>query len=265
MIKLRYFGGGILVLCALIGGAHYLQNPDVNKATNLQRQGPTVPHAPVIRKVSESSSPRNPASAASEAAPQGSQSDLALNDFRDLKNCYESQSCDFPQTDPRSYEFAVGKSLAARLDQILVKFRNDPAAHQNLQVMARESFKIEDGFVQSAALNILRSFPPSAENLEVLAAGIVNNPDPSIVEQVMNEFERYVGTPHEAGVHASLRDILQGPHFSAQAAAQNILNFVNKTSYDEYKRTLAKLNPQSQAAKDLKAILTEYERSISGG
>src|SRR3990167_3134594 len=125
-----------------------------------------------------------------------------------LRACYESEKCDFPQTDPRSYHFAVGQAINAELAAFQEKYRHDPEARRELETIARDELANLDANVQSFALKILAGFPPAEENLKTITEALHNNPDAAFVGEAMDEFKRYLGSPWEQQLHQSLSELV---------------------------------------------------------
>lgn len=180
------------------------------------------------------------------------------------KLCYESEACDFPKTDPKSYALAIGKKLALELSDFHQKFGKD--FPEESRALANDFVSNNDGFVQEAALKVLHELPTNAQSLKAVAAAVVDSADPGIVQQGMEEMQRYLGSPEEAAVHAALTTLLStGGSYSSQAASQGILPFIDPQSLGIYQKALATLNPNSEVARNLKSALREYQRLHSGG
>lgn len=186
----------------------------------------------------------------------------ALNKILTTQACYENQQCDFPQTDPKSYEYAVGQSLAQQLRVFRQRF---PAATVDLNTLAREYVASPDAFVQSEALDILATLPTSPENLKALSEGVETSTDPSLIQKSLVEFKRYLGTPQEAQVHETLAKIIDsGAHFTSQTVAEEIAPFINASSLERYRRTVTNMSAETTAAKNLQTALEEFERHQTG-
>ena len=213
--------------------------------------------------VSTSPTPSQP----TERAPANAEAEKKKmrEDISATHNCYQSQSCDFPQTDPRSYEFAVGRALTEKIKLFHNQFKNDPSTQRELVALAKQAIKIEDGFVQSAALDIFKDLPISEENLAAIEAGLQNNTDPVIAEKALNEMQRYIGTPQEAHMQSVVQSMAGGAHFASQKVGENILPFINDKSFPAYQQLQKQLPAQSRVARDLATALREYRRQRSGG
>lgn len=218
--------------------------------------------------------PRTPAAApsattsAATVATVPAPSDLneAMETLRNLKKCYDSRDCAFPQNDPREYEIALGETLRPLIRRIGEENPEDPAAKRDIQALAREFLQTGDGSVQDAALDVLGRYPPSEENLEALRTGLRDTPDALLASKSLNEFQRYIGTPMEGSMQAFLADWIQtGGHFTAQEVAEGILPFINETSYRGYAQALTKIPQTTASAKALAAAMSEYAKLRAGG
>lgn len=190
----------------------------------------------------------------------------ALTAIQSIENCYQSNTCDYPQTDSRSYEFAVGRDLAAKLKQFHAQYRQDPSAQEELKKLALRAFKVEDGFVQSVALDMFKDLPIDQERLQVLGEGLQTNPDPMIAEKALGELQRYINTSEEGQMQSIVQGILgQGAHFASQKVGENILNFINDRSFPSYQQLQQQLPAQSRVSRDLAGALREYRRQRTGG
>lgn len=200
-----------------------------------------------------------PVSAASPSLDEFSKARLR---WQNLQACYESQSCAFPQTDARAYEFALGRALADELKSMRSRF----AAHPELAGIAREAVRSLDPHVQSTGLAILASFPPSSENLTAIAEGVESSPDPLLVQESLAEFRRYLGRPEEPAVHAALSTMMiGGAHFVSQAVALGLSPFLNASSFPVYLKSTRQISAETTTGRDLRAALREYQMKISGG
>lgn len=195
-----------------------------------------------------------------------SDKEVLLQTIRTTKECYASEKCDFPQTDPKSYELAVGQALKGLLIEYRTKFATDLKNSAETQALALEYMKSQDEYLQEQALSMFSSLPTSSENLEAITTGLADTTDPLLVDQAMGEMKRYMGTSDEAQVHNYLRDLLgRGGVFSSEAAAKKILSFINSQSYGGYDGLARSLPSNSTVGQNLRTALDEYLRLQSGG
>jgi len=197
---------------------------------------------------------------------QGDSKEALLQALRATKECYASETCDFPQTDPKSYEIAVGQTLKGLLTDYRTQFGTDPANFAEMQSLALEYIQSTDEYLQDEALTMFAALPTSSENLQAITEGLNGTTDALLVEQAMNEMKRYLGTSDEPVVHEYLRELLgQGGVFPSEAAAKRILSFINAKSFSDYERLARLLPDNATVGQDLRTALDEYRRLQSGG
>jgi DNA-directed RNA polymerase subunit F len=224
---------------------------------NVSSKPTLVPRAPSSTGVATAAKLPSAANALSEK-------DRLISELRSLQKCYASQSCNFPKSDPRSYDFALGRKIAEDLKLLQKNFAKD--FPEEARAIANEFSSNEDGFVQEAALDILHDLPASRESLKAVAHVVTETTDPSIIPQALDELKRYVGTNEEAQVHQALGRVLStGGMLTSQKASQGLLPFLNANSVGYYQKVLKSLAPDSEVARNLKVSLIEYQRMSTGG
>lgn len=206
---------------------------------------------------------RTPASLPPEE--KNSEISKVVSEVNQIESCYQTGTCSYPQTDPKSYHFAVSHALANKIALFSKQFGQDPAAQNELRQVARKAVKIDDGFVQSAALSIFKDLPIDQENLQAIGEGMQTNSDPLVAEQALGELQRYMGTPQEAKMQEIVQGMVSGAHFASQKVGENILSFINDQNFPSYKQLQQQLPAQSRIARDLATALKEYRRQRSGG
>lgn len=191
---------------------------------------------------------------------------IEISKINELERCYSNENCDYSKADPRSYEIALGQDISHRLQKILKDFQQEKSGDDELNQLAIKFIKSDDGFVQEAALEILKSLPPSEKNLQALIEGLKDKADPLILQQSIPELKRYLQTAEEAQVHRFIQDTLStGAQFASVAASESVPGFLNKKSYSQYADTLKHMQPGTTAAKNLKSALEEYRLMATGG
>jgi hypothetical protein len=251
----RLFALAGLALMAAVGGI-FLHSP-----------------APAPAETHKSAAPaRSPATQAPVKAnaptlkPSPSSVNGQLAALRETKACLESENCDFPNHDPRSYSFAVGRRIAEQLSELGNAYASDPSLENDVAEAAREFMLMPDGFVQEQAMLLMGQLPPSSANVDAMLTGLQNSPDPLLVEQAMKEWERYLGTADEARIQDFLADfIAHGGQFSSEKASELILSFLNERSLPTFEEKLASMIPESTPARYLRAALTQYKLQNQGG
>lgn len=248
----RLFALAGLALIAAVGGIFLSESP-----------------APSPREPEPQEAARTPASSPSPSAPPVKAAPPKagmLQALRETKDCLESENCNFPQTDPRSYSFAVGRRIAEQLSEFGAAYADDPALENEAAEAAREFMLMPDGFVQEQAMLLMGQLPPSSANVDAMISGLENSPDPLLVEQAMKEWERYLGTSDEARIQEFLANfIAHGGQFSSEKASELILGFLNERSLPTFEEKLASMIPESTPARYLRAALDQYKLQHQGG
>lgn len=218
------------------------------------------PFSPITR----ASSALAPLNTAKKEAPVAN--DDELQKIYTLQKCYQTQNCSFPQTDPRSYELALGHAISTAMLSYWGHNRGDSTARHEIVKLARILILNPDPYIQEACLKIFSGLPLDTDNLKATIEGVQGTSDPLLVGETMSEFKRYLGTPAENLVHIFLADVISsGGQFSSEAVAQNILPFINENSLSIYKLRLRAMNTNTQSYLYLENALNEYARIVSGG
>lgn len=199
--------------------------------------------------------------APAQTAPVTTESQQWMQKIAKIELCFESQNCNYPQTDPRSYELAVSQDIAAQLREFKKRFLGT----KEYELLARKYIKSADGFSQEAALEMLAMLPPTPENLAAMTEGLNGTPDATLMRQALSQLKRYLGTPMENQVHEFLRTtITTGAHFSSEVASEGIFPFINNQSYPLYRQAIQTLPAGSTALRNLSSALKEYSRLRTG-
>lgn len=251
----RLFALAGLALAAAVGGI-FLNSPVPAPATEASAPATRAPAS------SPAAGPKAAPTKPAVSAPQGGQ----LRALRETKACLETENCDFPQADPRSYSFAVGRRIAEQLSELGAAYANDSSLEQEATEAAREFMLMPDGFVQEQAMLLMGQLPPSSANVDAMLEGLAHSPDPLLVEQAMKEWERYLGTADEARIQDFLAEfIAHGGQFSSEKASELILGFLNERSLPTFEEKLASMVPESTPARYLRAALDQYRLQHQGG
>lgn len=188
-----------------------------------------------------------------------------LEQIQGRLQCYQTDSCDLPETDPKSAYFSLGQEISASLRDIQQNsdwMRSFPEEIQNL---ARQTILVEDGYVQEASLRLLQSYPTSEENWTSLQQALEENPEALFVQQALDELERYQKTPQSSEVSATVQSLLRGPHFTSEVVSENIFRFIDDQSVKGFESVLQNLPPNSKVAENVSRYLREYYRMKSAG
>ncbi|MCO5141458.1 MAG: hypothetical protein M9962_00030 [Oligoflexia bacterium] len=189
-----------------------------------------------------------------------------LEKYQTLVLCYETQDCDFPNSDAREYDYSIGQAIK----ELFIKTNGldipDKEKENLLKALADQGINSYDGYVQAEALKIYSSLPIDRENLAKILSGLSQSNDPLLIEYAMKEFERYIGQPEEVDIAAFLSTLFQeGGQFSSEKASTLILSFINERTLAIYEQAATQIPETSRPGIYLRKALNEYYRIQSAG
>lgn len=177
-------------------------------------------------------------------------------EIRRLEACYQTENCDFPKSDPRSYRFALSESMAIVIAEHQINFGPD-------EEIAREGVIHPEPIVQVAAMKMLSALPPSSKNLSALANGLRNRPDPTLLTDGLKELERYMGSSLEIEAQKIVESLVaKETDLLPRGESNLLLPFINEHSHEEFRELFRQLDPAGQSRQLLKSALEIYESSV---
>src|SRR5665213_483538 len=180
-------------------------------------------------------------------------------ELKRINMCYAGD-CNYPKTDARSYELAVGQDLKKMLFQMAEWVRSEGIAHPEISEIARRYVSSEDGFVQAAALDLLSTQGPNGDNLEAILTNVVAGYDSELIEHAMLELERYTSRTDLDKIDQALAQTLTTcAPFVAREVSTHIAPFVNERSYMFFQDVVAHLPLNSASRANLETSLAEYQ------
>ncbi len=145
-----------------------------------------------------------------------------------INACYQSEDCDYPQTDPHSYHFAVGLHLRATLTAFTAWVQREKVGEEAVSQSAREFLASSDGFVQEAALKLMATQEPSPENLQAILDDVLGGYDAELIDLALVQLERYTSVADSDKISAALaRAITTGAPFLAREVSVHIAPFLH--------------------------------------
>lgn len=193
----------------------------------------------------------------------------SLNDqwkhLKEIEDCYEKEgSCGFPQSDPKSEFFAIGRRLKKDLLKLQSEVMDQQRKDEQISEIARHFLKVADGHVKEAALHLMSTQEKSQDNLESLLTEIIAYHDAKLIEQGMLELRRYLGNKaNESKIHQALSKAMRtGSPFVAEQISKNLNPFINEDSLPLYMKTMSQLSKGSHTHKNLKNAINEYQRLL---
>lgn len=194
------------------------------------------------------------------------QQKLAATELKSLMGCYYSESCDFPNNDPRQYKLEVGQKIKSKLHQAHLRIqRQQEPKPENWATLSAQALTIEDGHVKQAALEVLSNLEPNPEAFEKILKEVLGYHDASLIPLAMAELQKYEGTGQKQKIYATLAQVLQTGSLMVRKEVINHLDpWLNKKSLPYFETALKNLNPDSNIHSSLYKMIKEYQRQSTG-
>lgn len=199
---------------------------------------------------------------------KGSESNLFEIEARAeyLLSCLENVTCDYPQTDPRSYGYALGGDMIKLLDESEALMEKNELSQDKLTKLSHAFLMVPNGHVQAKAIELIEKLPVSQETFSKLEQVFSNNFDSVLLSKSMSLLESYHQQDFSVEVdNLLLQQVQTGGHFVRQTLSAQVLPFINQTNMPRYQLAAQALPKNSLEHKQLKAVLEEYQRIAQGG
>lgn len=183
-----------------------------------------------------------------------------------LLNCFEQENCDYPQTDPKSYYFAVGDDMKTFLSEVKQSFAIGDLTGNETREIAHKFLRVPNGHVQSKAIEILESLPVSEDTYKVLELALQDNFDSVLLLKSLSLLTNY----HQHGFSHRIDNMFQslissGGHFVRQNLSSRLLPFINEDNVESYRLTASRMSADSLECRQLNTTLNEYQLLMQGG
>lgn len=176
------------------------------------------------------------------------------------RNCAlgRGNPCGIPETDPKAPFFAATR----RIEEALIRSQSILASHPQMEdqgrAMAEAFLDYPEGSIQSRALQILASLPPSLSSFEAIKENLPEIYDEHVVAKALQQLARYPQRHDE--LTSMLADMIQtGGHFAAIKTTQNLGPFLNPNNIHEFRQILSALPQDSVYHRELEKVLSLYE------
>ncbi len=187
------------------------------------------------------------------------------SELQDLNKCY-THDCGNEKADARTEYFNLGQKIRQKLLQIQSVVEVDKVEEPHISKMAREFIENSDGHVQEAALDLMSTQEPSAENLQAILDHIIKGSDPELIHQALLELRRYPSVVDQETIRQTLAQVLlTGAPFVAQALAEKSELFINSQNIEFFEKLITQFDPQSLISVSLQSSLKEYRRKSTAG
>ena len=179
----KFVGPALILLAMIVLFTHVVKKTSRKAEQDQVEDLASTSAAPTKKSVNASPASATRAPAASSSAAVGATPKEALVKMQNLLECYSSEKCHYPQTDPKSYQIALNKDVASLLKGTAA---SEFAQDKDMEQALRDFMKEGDGFVQEEALKLFTQLPISEENLQAIIEGMKNNyAVPLIMDQVI--------------------------------------------------------------------------------
>ncbi|WMS86637.1 hypothetical protein [Pleionea litopenaei] len=183
-----------------------------------------------------------------------------------LNDCYLSGACNYPNSDPRSYDYALGNDMVKLMDELEMYFLNGELDSDELRLFAHQFLNIDNGHVQAKAIQLLNQLSVDSETLLLVTSTLSNHYDAALLEKSLPLLQAY----HQQGFALDVDTLLQqqvqtGGHFIRQMLSGNILPFINNSNVQSYRNISTQMNASSVEFFQLTEALDEFQRLQHGG
>lgn len=187
-----------------------------------------------------------------------------VEELNRLKQCSEG-NCIYPRTDARSYDFALAQDIKQTLFRFSEWVRNEKLESREAGEVAREFLAFDDGFVQSAALDLMSTQPPNQDNRDAILHEVIDGHDSELIEQAMLELERYTASDDRRIINQAFgKALMTGAPYVARAVSANIGPFVDARSFHFFESVLSQLPENSIYAEKLESSLDAFRSAQEG-
>lgn len=243
---------GSVVVLGTVLGIYFLESEPELKLTS------TPQKSAHIHNTESKLGPQNPQRSPAQA---GGDIESVEKKLDDTFQCYVSENCNFPKTDPKSYYFAVGQQLKNDILQFQAQVIKHRIVSPRIQNMALFYLKAEDGHVKAAALHLLSTQPVAEKSVDAIINEILNYHDSMLINHALLELLRYLGSSSEDKIHQALNKAIRtGAPFVSREITNHIEPFINQNSLRYYQETLSTLSQSTLIYKTLKTRIEEFSR-----
>jgi len=179
--------------------------------------------------------------------------------LEELAACYETERCNFPRTDEKSYGFAVGQALRGELLSMKEWVEANGLRDESVSQVASAYLESEDGHVQEAAIALLATQPTSSASLEALLSNVIGGYDAQLIKQALRELERYKEYDDRQKIVGALSSALvTGSPFVAKEVSAGVEPFVEDSTLRAFEDAVAQLPEGSMVKANLARALAGF-------
>ncbi len=193
-------------------------------------------------------------------------SETLMSRADELIACIDSDSCHYPDSDPRSYGYALGNDMISVLNDAEMAFSNGEINADLLRDLSHRFFIFDNGHVRAKAIKILEKLPVDGTTFELLQHTFANHYDSVLLEKSMHLLETYYEQGYSQPLDALFLQQLQtGAHFVRHTLSEKILPFINSNNLADYQQILSQMPKDSLEFRQLEVALEEFNQLAQGG
>ena len=183
----------------------------------------------------------------------------------ELLDCLR-QSCEFPESDPRAYELAVGGAIHARLVMASQKYERNDLGQSEFIDQLLIGLRVTNGHVQVFAIKQLATLPVSVKVFEQVNAVLTSVVDPLVFKQSLGFLKKYQANGFQIPVSNLVKHLIaHGGHYVSLEASKSLDTLINESNWQDYSQLLNVDEISHRKKKLINQSLTEFHRQQTGG
>lgn len=180
-----------------------------------------------------------------------------------LQSCFHDESCDYPRSNAKQYEVAVGEDMIQLLSAAEESFADGKIQDDQLRILAHELIDMDNGYVQSKAIEVLETLPVNDDTLLLFSLAFENDIDPVFLQKSLHLLETYHQQSYAEEIDRLLQQQLAaGDYFVSQQLSANLVAFINPSNIEGYRQIAATFAPETLQYQQLHAAFNQYELDL---
>lgn len=178
-----------------------------------------------------------------------------------LVNCLKKEKCPHPAKDEASYKKEVSRDIEKRIKRVTSKVKKQKAVEPAVAAIARKTVALPDESLREAAIELIKTQPVSAENLQATLQAIKDSESARFVRKSVRYLRAYLGSEFETNMHQQLADVIvSAPAQTSRAISQELTGLISSGTAQFYQATVKQLPKSSQARRYLERAIRNYHR-----
>lgn len=183
-----------------------------------------------------------------------------INKYVGFKKCIQSQDCDYPQDDPRSYELEIYKAMNQHLKNV------DVLSSKMKEKILMSAAKVSDGYVKETVLKkLLADQIYSPDWRDVILDEYISQYNSKLIPDAIEYLKVNSSEADKIIINQRIAEaIATGSPMVANALAENLKIILDKNSVEFYKSYLSNLQ-EGPIKKNLAREINDFELHSSAG